>query len=122
MTNKRRPTFSELANQQRASALLAATLAFLIRNKVSKQFIVESTHRQLNGPRMQVKVGHYKRLIRAYEDMGIVMSTWYSTPKFLDREGHPLPLTVAEGPQSIPSLVRSARVKIQATLAVELMH
>jgi len=43
-------------------------------------------------------------------------------PKFLDREGHPLPLTVTEGSQSIPSLVRSARVKIQATLAIELMH
>jgi hypothetical protein len=122
MTKKRRPTISELANQQGASALLAATLAFLIRNKISKQFIVESARRQLSGPRIQAKVGQYKRLIRAYEDMGIVMSTWFSMPKFLDREGHPLPLTVAEGPQSIPSLVRSARVKIQATLAIELMH
>jgi len=122
MTKKSRPTISELANQQGASALLAATLAFLIRNKVSKQFIVESARRQLSGPPIRAKVGQYKRLIRAYEDMGIVMSAWFSSPKFLDREGHPLPLTVTEGSQSIPSLVRSARVKIQATLAIELMH
>src|ERR1700722_3739508 len=103
MTKRRRATISELANQQGASALLAATLSFLIRNKVSKHFIGEPARRQLSGPRIRAKVGQYKRLMRAYEDMGIVMSTWFSVPKFLDREGHPLPLTVTEGPKSIPS-------------------
>jgi hypothetical protein len=116
------PTISELANQQGAVALLAATLSFLIRNKVSRKFIARSASQQLDRPPIHAKVGQYKRLISAYEDMGMVMSTWFSLPKFLDREGHPLPLTAARGTHSIPSLVRSARVKIRAALAVELMQ
>jgi hypothetical protein len=122
MTKNFRPTISEFANQQGAAALLAATFAFLIRNNVSKKFILESARQQLGRPLVHAKVRQYRRLIRAYEDMGMVMSTWFSLPKFLDLEGHPLPLTATRGPQSVPSLVRSARVKIHATLALELMR
>jgi hypothetical protein len=102
--------------------LLTATLAFLVRNKVSRKFILKSAHRQLSRPRIRAEVREYKRLIGAYEDMGIVMSTWFSLPKFLDREGRPLPLSSTQGPQSIPDLVRSARVKIRAALAIEMMR
>jgi hypothetical protein len=122
MTKNLRFTDSGLANQQGAAVLLAAMYAFLIRNNVSKKFIMESARQQLSGQRTHAKVGQYKQLIRAYEDMGIVMSTWFSLPKFLDRDGHPLPLTPVRGSKSIQSLVRSARVKISARLAVELMR
>ena len=122
MTKNLRSADSDLANYQGASALLAATLAFLIRNNVSKKFILESASQQLRGQRIRAKVGQYRRSIRAYEDMGMVMSTWFSNPKFLDQESHPLPLTPFRGSKSIQSLVRSARVKIPATLAVELMR
>jgi hypothetical protein len=122
MAKKPQISTSELATQQGAVALLTATLAFLIRNRVSRKFIMKSAHLQLNRPRTRAEVGEYKKLIRAYEEMGLVMSTWFSLPKFLDREGRPLPLSSTHGPQSIPSLVRSARVKIRATLAIELMR
>jgi hypothetical protein len=102
--------------------LLTATLAFLVRNKVSRKFILKSAHHQLSRPRIRAEVGEYRRLISAYEDMGMVMSAWFSLPKFLDREGRPLPLSSTHGPRSIPGLVRSARVKIRATLAIELMR
>ena len=31
--------------------------------------------------------------MRAYEDMGVLMTTWFSNPKFLDKTGQPVALT-----------------------------
>jgi hypothetical protein len=117
-----RPKASETANQQSALALLAATFAFLHRNDVSKQQIVESALEYRDGQKLRGKVHQYRRLVRAYEDMGIVMSTWYTSPKFLDREGRPLPLSAVRGTHSVSSLVRFSRVKTSIPLAVELMR
>jgi hypothetical protein len=122
MTKNSRPSFSELAKQQGAVALLTATLAFLRRNDISTKLILESMrhhhgHRKLDG-----SVREYRRLVGAYEDLGMVMSAWFSLPRFLDPESRPLPLTAGRGPQSVPNLVRSSRVKISAALAVELMR
>ena len=52
----------------------------------------------------------------------MVMSAWFSLPRFLDAEGDPLPLTADRGSQSVRSLVRASRVKTSATLAVELFR
>jgi len=52
MTKNARFTFSELANQQGAAALLNATFAFLRRNNISKKLIVESA----GGKRGRVKL------------------------------------------------------------------
>jgi hypothetical protein len=122
MTRKSLSSFSELAIQQGATALLAATLAFLRRNKVSKKLIMESVRQHHGHQRSHGRTRQYRKLVRMYEDMGMVMSTWFSLPRFLDRESRPLPLTAIRGPQSIPNLVRSARVKISATVAVELLR
>ena len=113
---------AELAHQQGAAALLGATFAFLQANKISKKLIVEyarkANQRKTTGGRFR----EYTTLVRAYEDMGLVMSTWYSLPRFLDAESRPLPLTTRPGPRSIPSLLRTSRVKISATLAKQLMR
>jgi hypothetical protein len=122
MTKKSRPPFSELANQQGATALLAATFAFLLRNNIPKSLIVDSMRQHRNRQKLNRSVRQYRRLLRAYEDMGMIMSAWFSLPRFLDPESRPLPLTAVRGPQSIPSLVRSSRVKTSAALAVELMR
>jgi hypothetical protein len=122
MTKNLRPSFSEVAIQQGATALLAATFAFLRRNAISKKLIVENVRRHHDRRKSHGGVRQYRRLVRAYEDMGMVMSTWFSLPRFLDRESRPLPLTAIRGPQSIPNLVRSARVKISAAVAVELLR
>jgi len=87
----------------------------------SKKLIVAST-RQHDPQKFDRSVRQYKRLVRAYEDMGMVMSTWYSLPRFLDTESRPLPLTAVRGPQSVASLVRLSKVKTPAALAVELMR
>jgi hypothetical protein len=103
-------------------ALLTATFAFLRENDISNKFIVESTRQPRGSRKLDRSVREYRRLVRAYEDMGMVMSTWFSLPRFLDSESRPLPLSVSRGPQSVPSLVRLSRVKISAALAVELMR
>jgi hypothetical protein len=109
-------------NRQGASALMAATISFLRMNNISKQQILDSIreHYDLRKPRPSIR--QYRRLARAYEEMGIVMSTWFSSPRFLDKECHPLPLTAGSGPQSIISLVRASRVSISTTTAIELMR
>jgi hypothetical protein len=113
---------SEIAKRQGANALIAATIRFLDANNISKQLIVNSI-RQYYGPRKVAdSVRQFRRLARAYEDMGIVMSTWFSAPNFLDRECRPIPLTVRPGPRSVYSLVRAARVSISPAFAIELMR
>jgi hypothetical protein len=114
--------FAEIARQQGANALIAATVGFLNANNISKELIVNSI-RQFYGPRKAANgVRQYRKLARAYEDMGIVMSTWFSAANFLDRECRPLPLAIKPGPRSIYSLVRAARVSISPAFAIELMR
>jgi Family of unknown function (DUF6502) len=119
---KKHRSFPDLATQQGAAVLLAATVAFLQRNNISKRLILDSVRLQSNR-RSSYGGGHqYNKLVRAYEDMGMIMSTWFSRPKFLDRESHPQPLSTGRGKLSIQNLVRSSRVKIPAKFAMELMR
>jgi hypothetical protein len=122
MTKHSRPSLSELAKHQGSMALLAATIDFLLGNDISKKSIVESIRQHHRRQQSNSNVRQYRRIVRAYEDMGIVMSTWFSRPKFLDSDSRPLPLTSVRGPYSVPSLVRSSHVKISAAVAVELMQ
>jgi hypothetical protein len=112
---------SEIVRHQGANALIAATLEFLNANNIPKQLIVHSV-RQYYGPRKADRVRQYRRLARAYEDMGIVMTTWFSASNFLDSECRPIPLAIRPGPRSVYSLVRAARVSISPALAIELMR
>jgi hypothetical protein len=83
---------------------------------------LESERRHHTHTQSHRRCREYKRLVEAYEDMGLVMSAWFSQPKFLDRNSLPLRLTAASGPESVRDLVRTSRVKISATLAIELMR
>jgi hypothetical protein len=122
MTKNSRKSLSELAIQQGATVLVASMVAFLRRNNIPMKLITDSW-RACNTPKKLVgKSRHYRRLVRAYEEMGMVMSTWFSSPRFLDVESTPLPLSVGRGPLSIANLVRASRVNISAVLAAELMR
>jgi hypothetical protein len=112
---------SEIVKHQGANALIAATIGFLNANNISKQLIVNSV-RQYYSPRKAERVRQYRRLARAYEDMGIVMTTWFSASNFLDRECRPIPLAIRPGPRSVYSLVRAARVSISPAFAIKLMR
>jgi hypothetical protein len=122
MNNKSRSKPLDSANQQGAAALLAATFSFLLRNNISKESIFDCLRQHHERQKDHVGARKYRRLVRAYEDMGIVMSAWYSLPKFLDKESRPLPLKAGRGPLSIAGLVRASRVRISSAVAVELMR
>ena len=113
---------SDSANQRGASALLAATFSFLLRNNISKEFISVCLRQHHERQKDRLGVRKYRRLVGAYEDMGIVMSAWYSLPRFLDKESRPLHLKTGRGPLSVASLVRASRVRISSRVAVELMR
>jgi hypothetical protein len=121
MTKNSDSPYKNIVNRQGASALIAATIGFLNANNISKQLILDSV-RQYFEPRKLVGTRQYRKIARAYEEMGIVMSAWFSSPRFLDREWRPLPLTVRPGPRSVHALVRTARVSISSTVAIELMR
>ncbi len=111
----------EIVKRQGAHALIAATIRFLDSNNISKKMILNSV-RRCYGPRKAQCNRRYRRLARVYEDMGIVMSTWFSASNFLDRECRPIPLATKPGPRSVYSLVRAARVSIAPRLAIALMR
>jgi hypothetical protein len=122
MSRNLRQDISNLAHEQGATALLTATFAFLSRNGISKKVILEAARRHRRSQRVHAKLRRYRTLVRAYEDMGMVMSTWFSLPRFLDLDSRPIPLTEIRGPHSVRALVRLSRVKISAALAVKLMR
>ena len=122
MTNKSRPSPSELAIQQAAAVLLSATFSFLSRNNITRKEILESVRRNFKVRKSPLKAVQYKQLVRAYEDMGMVMSAWFSLPEFLDRKSLPLHLPPGGGSQSIRGLVHASRVKISPARALELLR
>jgi hypothetical protein len=109
-------------NQQGANALLTATFDFLRRNKISKKSIQDFTRKYP----MQNQLGRnsriYKELELAQEDMGRIMGTWFSHPKFLDASGCPRPLTAGKGANSIAHLVRVSGAQIQGAVAIQFMR
>lgn len=122
MTRNSDAAYSDIVNRQGANALIAATIAFLRTNNISQELINDSIREHYGPRKTRPRIRQYRKLARAYEEMGIVMSTWFSSPKFLSKECQPLPLTVSSGPQSVANLVRVSRVSISAAIAVELMH
>ena len=109
-------------NEQAAAALLAATFAFLISNDISPDFILQCARQSFSRKKATKKFRVYEQAARTYEGMGMLMSAWFSLPRFLDSHGLPLPLTAAGGPRSIQNLVRASRLKMPASRAIELMR
>ena len=122
MTRNPDSTRLDIVNRQGANALLTATLAFLRTNKISKRLILDAVRQNYAVQKPKANVRRYRTLVRAYEDMGIVMSTWFSLPRFLDKDCRPLTLTTGRGPRSIWSLVRASRVSISPTDAIALIR
>jgi hypothetical protein len=99
--------------EQAAKVLIAAMYEFLSRNKIPEEII-----KGYKGPDHKKNIRNYRRLMRIWEYTGVLMGTWYSNPKFLDRFGNPVPLP----PKSISRLIRASHVAISAKEALELMR
>ena len=88
IANTRTPRY-EAIKQQGAEALMAATLDFLRRNNIPETAIANYARRQQrthDSKENNLKL--YRRFMRAYEDMGVLMATWYSQPSFLNKSGN----------------------------------
>src|SRR5258708_14130903 len=109
-------------NQQGANALLAATFEFLRRNNISKKLILQFTRKHLVKNQRERSLRVYRELEQAQEDMGVIMGTWFSHPKFLDASGRPRPLTAGKGANSIAHLVRVSGAQIQGAVAIQFMR
>lgn len=122
MTRSAPPSLPDIVNRQGASALLAAIISLLRTKDISKQFILDFVRQNYDHRGSYGSLREYRKLLRAYEDMGTVMSTWFSEPRFLDNKSRPVPVTTKRGPMSVSELVRMSHVKISATMAADLMR
>jgi len=122
MTRNALASLPDIVRGQGASALLAAIIAFLRSKDISKEFILDFVRQNYDHRGSYGSAREYRKLLRAYEDMGAVMSTWFSEPRFLDNKSRPMPVTTKRGPLSVSGLVRMSHVKVSATVAAELMR
>jgi hypothetical protein len=122
MSKNLESSFGDIVNRQGATALILAAVDFLSTHNIPRDLILRTIrqHYQPGGPR--VGLHDYRKLARAYEEMGIVMSTWFADPRFLDRDSRPTPLSTRPGHRSIYSLVRAARVSISTRMAIGLLR
>src|SRR5579862_5548474 len=75
MTRNADSSFTDLLNRQGANALIQAALGFLRANDVPKDFILRSIRDYFDPGKSRPEIRHYRKLARAYEEMGIVLST-----------------------------------------------
>lgn len=104
--------------QQGANALLAATVDFLIHNNVKKKDIKQFVQRYCTSSRRSRSLRIYRELECAQEDMGLIIATWFSHPKFIHQNGDPIPLTTGKGARSIGQLVRASGAKLHMSMVV----
>jgi hypothetical protein len=115
-------SFRSELNRQSAINLLAATFNFLKKNNVPKEMITDFTKRYHASTQSPVKSRHYAELQNTHEEMGVIMGTWFTNPRFLDPSGNPIPLKKGNGPASLSQLIRVSRARIEPSTALELMR
>lgn len=102
-----------LLKEQAAKILVSAMCNFLRRNGISETIIKGNRE-----PNLQKDIRHYRRFMRAWEYVGVLLGTWHSNPKFLDKLGNP----VALAPRSITRLIRASHVDLSVRDALQLMR
>lgn len=122
MTRNGTKAVSADLNQQGAHNLLAAAFEFLRSNNISDRSILDFTKRYHTQPKPLEKSRQYSELQSSHEEMGVLMASWFSEPKFLDLSGNPMPLTVGKGTLSLASLIRISRARIELSVALQLMR
>ena len=111
-----------LVREQAAKALLKATYGFLRRNKIT-----QSPRSGQRWPRSMTRGNNkdlrlYRATMRAYENMGLLMATWFSNPRFLDNAGNPAALTARKGTRSIAHLIQQSKARVSTAIAIELLR
>lgn len=102
-----------LLKEQAARILVSTMRDFLRRNSIPEKIIKAD-----RDPHHRANIRRYRRFVRAWEYVGVLLGTWYSNPKFLDKWGNPIALA----PRSIPQLIRASHVDLSVKDALQLMR
>jgi hypothetical protein len=94
----------------------------LLKNEIKAKAIIDFAKIYSDPNKPDRWLRSYKKLVRTYDDLGAIMATWFSHPKFLDGSGQPISLAVGSGPRSIQQLIRVSGAKVKLRLAIELMR
>src|SRR3979490_3432291 len=118
MTGNSKSTYTDVVNRQGASALMAATISFLRTNNISKQQIFDSIRQHYDGRVPRCDTRKYRKVTRLYPNQVIVMSTWFSSPKFLDKDCQPIPRPVSHGAHDVIRIPYASRVSVSRLVAI----
>lgn len=116
---------SEVFKAEAAEILFGAVVSFLRKNKLDSKMILRAAkHAEQNTVKVRRNsaVRQFRSVLRVYEEMGGIIATWYSHPKFLDAAGNPKPLSVGRGSFTILNLIRSSGADVPHSVVVELMY
>jgi len=122
ITRKGKATLRENLDQQGANAMLVATFEFLRRNQIGTKLIIDFAKNYRRRHKRDLSLRLYNEFVRTYDDIGVIMATWFSDPKFLDQLGNPVPLSQERGPNTVAKLIRASGARVRSSVAVELMR
>jgi hypothetical protein len=112
----------KIAQHQAGDVLLDSTIEFLIRNGFPRVRISARLNRRRASNRSFRERNAFNNVVRAYEDMGSVLSTWYDCPDFLNRDGSPTPITIGASRRSVRRLLKESGVRTSAAEAIDLFR
>ena len=112
-------------NEKAAVALVRSTLLFLRNQGFNAQNLRRVLDQASRSPRKKrrTRLDEFVEYIKAYEEMGILLSTWYTDRRFLDDSGNVLALApVSRGRRSIGALVRASGIALTVEAAMPLLR
>ena len=90
-------------NYEAAQVLLAATVNFLLGNEIPETVIRSFMLKRGYRSKSKTRLRKFGAVIKAYEDMGMIMSTWFTNTEFLDALGQPSAAESRPRTQVIPN-------------------
>ena len=117
----RSSSWRDSVTEQAAVALVRAVMCFLSEQGGGAQKLQYFISKAQQPHRKRGRSANdYVEFIRTYEEMGILLSTWHTNSKFLDKEGNVLALAPrSKGSRSIGGLIKASgtRLKLETAIA-----
>jgi len=110
-----------LIQRQSAEVLLSAAVAFLTASNVPPKLIRILINDLLERPRRIRARRNYKKIIWQFDEIGLLLATWFSNPSFLDSSGNPFPLSSGKGVLSLANLILQSGARITPYAALALL-
>ncbi len=101
-----------------------AVAQFLVRQGFAATELRKIVLRYARSTKVRFRPGNeLLRGIVEYEEMGSLLSTWYTDTRFLDDRGYPVSLVAKpKGRRSVGSLVRAAKIRTSPEATIDLLR